>query len=725
MKISQNWTQFFIQKRIYFLKLKNILIKIGFEIKEIYKVLYFQKKSIILGKLLFIKNCSKDNRIYYILLPHKKSIIQILVKTSIQPLLKLGSFILIINNRKNHFLKPKYFLVKKKYIYSTGKCFHLSLIGFFQNQYIFFFRNLKHFLFKNFLQKIDYIFELFVLNNLKHLSSHYALAKEISSYLNSTLYIPQYKEIYCLYKKKNILVKKNLIISKYIFYFNCFKFFNIKKWMIEKIENLDLFYTKNSFHNIIIFLKHHLGINIEICHKKSHKLFTKDIEYQKIKLNDLCLKKEIENKRLKMIGIHILLCCLSIKHSFLLVINDKILKKRRKFFNLDINFINQLLGAKLNYFLLIKFLELKGYKIKRYFRILKIFIPSYISSYIHSNEDLLTEFLKILYNDLFNIQYSDHISLKNPISHSLTSIFLKQAAFYLINNDFNEVYNFSLCSIENIKCFIENNKLKFFKIKNPINSLQTHLRFSLLPDLIKCFEYNKKYHISFKKFFEIGSIFQLSNNVLYEYISIGGIMHFQSNNNNYYQIKSYIISLLSMLHLSISEQDWQYLKEKNFWQPNCSFKLSKIKEKGFEIKIGLINHNNIMNLYAFELILNKDIIDNIKSLDNKTYNKYQLLDNIAKDISIIFDQKYLCEHIKKTMEYLLKHSSEEDVIILSIAIFDYFTGMTIPSNKKSVSLTILYQMPEEIHMSFFHNKILKSFNYLIQNIIKYTDYLIR
>jgi phenylalanyl-tRNA synthetase beta chain len=261
----------------------------------------------------------------------------------------------------------------------------------------------------------------------------------------------------------------------------------------------------------------------------------------------------------------------------------------------------------------------------------------------------------------------------------------------LLNLGFNEFIHYSLV---NETTFIKNE----IQLINPLLSDCSHLRISLLPNLIKTLQENVKQKNDYIEGFEYGHIFTKDNwKIFKEKESVAGIFGGQktklswsstAKELNWFEAKGKIEQLFSQLNLSPSWKSLQLTSLNLILHPyrSAELELKHLKLGIFgQINPILANQLNISpEIYLFEFDL--EIINNELQKNKLTlYKEYSVYPKIIKDLSFIIQRNITFRQIK---EILYLNGTE---FLSEIKLLDEYRGKPIQAQQTSLCVQLTFQ----------------------------------
>ena len=253
----------------------------------------------------------------------------------------------------------------------------------------------------------------------------------------------------------------------------------------------------------------------------------------------------------------------------------------------------------------------------------------------------------------------------------------------LIDLGLNETLSYVLVNEKEAKDFTNDNT-EIVKLLAPMSEDRNALRHSILPSLLKIYEYNKAHYNKDVSIFEIGKTFYKKGEKYGEENGIAGLM-----TGNYYlgiekkQVDFYIIK-------GIVEELLDYLGYGGRYSFIVKEEMPKELHPG---QSSLISVNNDVigiigkvhpqkikeNIYVFEINLEKLLAKKVGKMKYKELSKYP---SVKKDLAVIINKNVTAQEIAT----LIKKSAGS--LLLNTEVFDVYTGKGIEENKKSIAYSL-------------------------------------
>ncbi len=392
---------------------------------------------------------------------------------------------------------------------------------------------------------------------------------------------------------------------------------------------------------------------------------------------------------------------------------DKIKSKKIK---VRFERINKILGTNLNNQKIIKLIKQLHFKISNITKkLFYITIPTYRND-IKEEIDIIEDIAQVYGYDKIPLTLpSSNLTIGTDIE---TEIFNKTIGNILTNFGFFEVKNYSFLNNTLNKNLLKNENLNYdsaVKLNNPFNEEETHLKTTLIPDLIKNYIHNYNNGNRNIHLFEIANIYSITENNFKQtpflgVISGGYIIDPSFNHNQFssdiYYLKSIINDIFKYLKTDTYIEYRDITFNNNFFDFYASIVL-KGENIGIlgQIRKDIIYDNKIKNsIFYFELNLEK-----IYKYFNKNfkYEKFSQFPYIKRDLSIIVKKDIPFETVHKIILEFGKP------FVSHITLYDLYYGEQIPEGYKSFTFNILIQAPDKTLSETEANEIM---NNIINNL---------
>ena len=260
------------------------------------------------------------------------------------------------------------------------------------------------------------------------------------------------------------------------------------------------------------------------------------------------------------------------------------------------------------------------------------------------------------------------------IRNKMVSLGLNETLSYILIND-KEVKKYTTDDFEPLK------------LLDPITEDRNTLRYSVIPSLMKIYEYNKARNQKDISLFEIGKGFYNKNGEYGENVKLCCLMagSYYLGIDNKKNVDFYVIK-------GVAEEILNYLGYENRY----SFVVKNTLPKEFhpyqtaEISV----NNNIVGIigkihpevskedvYVLEINLDKLLNKKVGKMKYKEISKYP---TISKDIAMVIDKNISAQDIAMAIK------KAAGSLLISSEVFDVYTGKGIDDDKRSIAFSLLF-----------------------------------
>ena len=286
--------------------------------------------------------------------------------------------------------------------------------------------------------------------------------------------------------------------------------------------------------------------------------------------------------------------------------------------------------------------------------------------------------------------------------------FKRAARNKMVELGLNETLSYALIPEAEVQKY-STDEFETVKILDPMTEERNALRNSLIPSLKMVYDYNKARNEKDISIFEIGKSFHKKDGSYGEHLSIAALMTgvytvgLEKKVVDFYVAKGIMEELLD--HLGFAGR---YALEVNDLpkelHPGQAASIIVDGEK-----VGVIGkiHPNIAskeNIYVLEINLEK--LSEMKH-EGMKYKEISKFPNVAKDVAFIVDNETKSEDIEK----VIRKSAGKRLI--SLKVFDVYTGANLGENKKSIAYTLTFNDPEK---TLSDEEVLAVFNKVIEKV---------
>ena len=282
----------------------------------------------------------------------------------------------------------------------------------------------------------------------------------------------------------------------------------------------------------------------------------------------------------------------------------------------------------------------------------------------------------------------------------------------MVDLGLNETLSYILVNDKEAKYFTKDDT-ELVSLLDPMSEDRNTLRHSILPSLLKIYEYNKARSNKDVSIFEIGKAFYKQAEEYGEHNKLAVLMtgDFYLGVDNKKQVDFYIIK-------GIAEELLDYLG----YAGRYSFviKENQMPDEVHPGQSALISVNNdIVGLigrvhpslvkeavYVFEIDLDK-LLD--KKVGKMKYKEYSKFPSVKKDLAVVVDKEVTSAEIAT----LIKKAGGST--LSKIDVFDVYTGKGIEENKKSIAYSLTF---EKMDRTLTDEEINESLNKIIDMLEK-------
>lgn len=258
----------------------------------------------------------------------------------------------------------------------------------------------------------------------------------------------------------------------------------------------------------------------------------------------------------------------------------------------------------------------------------------------------------------------------------------------MVDLGLNETLSYILVNDKEAKYFTKDDT-ELVSLLDPMTEERNTLRHSILPSLLKIYEYNKARSNKDVAIFEIGKAFYKKQEEYGETNKIAALMtgDFYLGVDNKKQVDFYILK-------GIVEELLDYLGYANRY--SFVIKEDKMPEEVHPGQAALISVNNDIvgiigrvhpmlekePVYVFEIDLDK-LLD--KKVGKMKYKEISKFPSVKKDLAVVVDKDITSEEIAT----IIKKAGGSS--LSKIEVFDVYTGKGIEENKKSIAYSLTFE----------------------------------
>jgi len=318
---------------------------------------------------------------------------------------------------------------------------------------------------------------------------------------------------------------------------------------------------------------------------------------------------------------------------------------------------------------------------------LEVTIPSFRATKdIDMEDDLIEEIARIYgYENIAAILPS----LPTKLPKENTERFKKHKLRELLSlgHGFTEVYNYSFYGQKELKNSLMTEE-GHIKLLNYLSEDQTHMRTSLIPNLLKNIHENFKFYNSFKiyeigrTYKEIGQYFPLEEKNV-----VGAITTKEKTDDVFYEAKKVVETIFQKFNIKAPKPS-KGIKNAPYAHPTKS--MSYIDHNGQTIAKIFTLHPSVAKNHEIEkysvTIFNINFTELLKlSQKDKKYKKIAKFPSIEIDISVVINERTEMTEIEQAIK------KADQNLIQNITLFDLYQGEHIDPGKKAIAFKITLQ----------------------------------
>lgn len=283
------------------------------------------------------------------------------------------------------------------------------------------------------------------------------------------------------------------------------------------------------------------------------------------------------------------------------------------------------------------------------------------------------------------------------IRHKMMELGLNETLTYILIND-KDVHRYTSDNFEEIK------------LLDPITEDRNTLRYSVIPSLVKTYEYNKAHYNKDISLFEIGKGFFKKNGEYGENPKIAALMTGKyylglgnEANVDFYIIKGIVEELLDYLGYA---NRYSFVVPKEISKEYHPGQVAEINVNGDIVGImGRLHPQEVKDaVYVMEINLDKLLEKKVGKMKYKEISKFP---NIKKDVAFVMDKNTE----SKDVEMVIKKSGGS--LLTNIDVFDVYTGENVGENEKSIAYSLTFN---DAKKTLTEEEVAEIFNKIISTV---------
>ena len=257
------------------------------------------------------------------------------------------------------------------------------------------------------------------------------------------------------------------------------------------------------------------------------------------------------------------------------------------------------------------------------------------------------------------------------------------------------------------------------KLLDPLAEERNSLRYSLIPSMMKIYEYNKARENKDICIFEIGKGFFKKENEYGENKKLACLMTGEyylglgnKANVDFYIIKGVVEEVLNYLGY---ENRYSLITPSKLPKEFHPYQTAEINVNADSVGIVGKVHPSICKepVFVMEINLDKLLSKKIGKLKYKEISKFP---NVKKDVAFVVNK----DVFSKEIETVIKKAGGNT--LTKIEVFDVYTGENVAENEKSIAYSLTFNDSKK---TLTEDEVMKNFNKIIENVEKKCDAKLR
>lgn len=315
-------------------------------------------------------------------------------------------------------------------------------------------------------------------------------------------------------------------------------------------------------------------------------------------------------------------------------------------------------------------------------------------------EDMLEEVARIYGYD--NLPYTLPANASKPGGLTQTQVLKRNVKNYLQSVGLSETIMYSLTDEKSVKTFVspevEADKLTPIALHSPMSEAHSHLRLSLLPEMLKAVSYNIARKQQNLGLFEIGSVFLSEEETLtkqpVEHTRLAGALTGVRSNHqwkdektvvDFYVVKGIVEGLFAYVDMDVT---YTQTKLPEMHPGRCATIEHNGRTIGFigQVHPFIAKQLDLKETYVFDIDM-QYIFDNTGNV--WTYEAIAKYPAVSRDIAFVVNRDIVSGDIKKAIE------TAGGTLVTNVEIFDVYVGENVKETEKSLAYSIEFQHKEK------------------------------
>ncbi len=356
-------------------------------------------------------------------------------------------------------------------------------------------------------------------------------------------------------------------------------------------------------------------------------------------------------------------------------------KKENKKINITKNNITDLLGIEIFTEEILDVFRKLGFTYSLNGDIIEVNVPTRRLD-ISIKEDLIEEVGRI-----FGV---DNIKGKLPVLSSRPGSYDKvtrQIRNKMISLGLNETLSYVLVNDKEATMY-STDEYEIVKLLDPMTEERNTLRYSMIPSMVKIYEYNKARTLKDIAIFEIGKGFSKQGETYKEETKLCALMtgEYGLGINSKIQVDFYVVKGIAeeLLNYLGYENRYSFVVKENLPKEFHPYQTAYISVNNDIVGIIGRLHPNISKdaTFVMEINLDKLLAKKVGKMKFKEISKFP---SVKKDLAVIVDKQITAEELAVAIK---KAGSS---LLTKVELFDIYTDSSIGENKKSLAYSLTFE----------------------------------
>lgn len=356
-------------------------------------------------------------------------------------------------------------------------------------------------------------------------------------------------------------------------------------------------------------------------------------------------------------------------------------KKENKKINITKNNITDLLGIEISTEEILDVFRKLGFTYSLNGDIIEVNVPTRRLD-ISIKEDLIEEVGRI-----FGV---DNIKGKLPVLSSRPGSYDKvtrQIRNKMISLGLNETLSYVLVNDKEATMY-STDEYEIVKLLDPMTEERNTLRYSMIPSMVKIYEYNKARTLKDIAIFEIGKGFSKQGEIYKEETKLCALMtgEYGLGINSKIQVDFYVVKGIAeeLLNYLGYENRYSFVVKENLPKEFHPYQTAYISVNNDIVGIIGRLHPNISKDATFVMEINLDKLL-AKKVGKMKFKEILKFPSVKKDLAVIVDKQITAEELAVAIK---KAGSS---LLTKVELFDIYTDSSIGENKKSLAYSLTFE----------------------------------